>query len=152
MDCPGEDYCLSLTDTTISIGALSGFLDTTTLAAHDFDVDTRTGFLPPQAPLSRLPTAWEEWEESLENAVLSRLQLGDKPDLRQSEKDTSRRWRDRVRKVRNFLTFETELTNQILSPASYSSYNRPNKVRSTTPARTSCLSMDHALLHPHPSS
>ena len=88
-------------DTTISVGALTGVLDTTTLAAHDFDVDTRTGFLPPQAPLFRLPSEWEEWEEILQSAVNSRLQLGDKPNLQQSEKDNSRKWRERVRKVRN---------------------------------------------------
>jgi indoleamine 2,3-dioxygenase len=86
-------------------------LDRTTLAAHDFDVDTRTGFLPPQAPLSRLPAPWEEWEETLEKAILSRLQLGDKPDLQQVEKDKSQRWRDRVKKVRDFIMFETKITN-----------------------------------------
>jgi indoleamine 2,3-dioxygenase len=101
MDFLGEKHYFppTETDTTISIGALSGVLDTTTLAAHDFDVDTRTGFLPPQAPLARLPSAWEEWEAILGDAILARLQLGDKPDLQQLEKDKSRAWRDRVRKV-----------------------------------------------------
>jgi len=99
MDFFGEHYPLTDANTTISIDSLSGVLDKTTLAAHDFDVDTRTGFLPPQAPLSRLPPTWEEWEEVLERAIISRLQLGDKPDLQQSEKDESRIWRDRVQKV-----------------------------------------------------
>lgn len=91
------------TDRTILIGDISGVLDRTTLAAHDFDVDTRTGFLPPQAPLSRLPPAWEEWEAVLESAIVSRLQLGDRPNLQELDKDNSLRWRDRVRKVGQIL-------------------------------------------------
>ncbi|KAJ3569934.1 hypothetical protein NP233_g4732 [Leucocoprinus birnbaumii] len=39
----------------------SGFVDTTTLAAHDFDVDNRTGFMPPQ-PLSHLAERVEKMD------------------------------------------------------------------------------------------
>lgn len=46
-------------------GAPAGAPDTSTLAAHDFDVDTRTGFMPPQPPLTRLPPQWELWELAL---------------------------------------------------------------------------------------
>ena len=55
----------------------TGFVDTTTLAAHDFDVDNRTGFMPPQPPLQRLPSAWHIWEISLERAISRRLQLAE---------------------------------------------------------------------------
>lgn len=77
-----------------------GVPDTTTVAAHDFDVDTRTGFLPPQPPISRLPSDWNDWEVILDDAVSSRLQLGDKSTLHESEKWVSERWRNRVRNVR----------------------------------------------------
>ena len=60
-------------------GIPAGAPDTSTLAAHDFDVDTRTGFMPPQPPLTRLPSAWEPWESTLENAIVSKLQHADKP-------------------------------------------------------------------------
>ena len=100
MDFLGENHFLSLPrhDLLVSTARVP---DTTTLAAHDFDVDTRTGFLPPQAPLSRLPSAWEEWEMTLDEAISSHLQLGDKIDLQQTEKEASERWRERVRKVWN---------------------------------------------------
>jgi len=55
----------------------AGFVDTTTLAAHDFDVDNRTGFMPPQPPLRRLPSAWDSWETSLDQAISQRLQLAE---------------------------------------------------------------------------
>ena len=58
--------------------AFPGIVDTTTLAAHDFDVDNRSGFMPPQEPLGRLPAQWEAWEEVLGTAIHNRLQLGEK--------------------------------------------------------------------------
>lgn len=78
-----------------------GAPDTSTLAAHDFDVDTRTGFMPPQPPLTRLPSAWEPWELSLENAIVSKLQLADKPGLSRDDEQRSERWRLTVREVRS---------------------------------------------------
>lgn len=81
-------------------GGSSCVPDTTTVAAHDFDVDTRTGFLPPQPPISRLPSGWEDWEVVLDDAISSRLQLGEKSNLCESEKRASERWRSRVRNVR----------------------------------------------------
>ena len=82
-----------------AFGPPMGAVDTTTVAAHDFDVDTRTGFMPPQAPLTRLPEQWEHWEATLDDAVASELQLGDKRDLSDQDKSRSERWRARVREV-----------------------------------------------------
>ncbi|KAI9439567.1 Indoleamine 2,3-dioxygenase [Lactarius indigo] len=74
-----------------------GVVDTTTLAAHDFDVDTRTGFMPPDPPLARLPMQWEPWEQLLEEAQVHRLQLGSKHDIIDEEMVQSESWRARVR-------------------------------------------------------
>ncbi|KAG7089187.1 hypothetical protein E1B28_010889 [Marasmius oreades] len=76
-----------------------GSVDTTTLAAHDFDVDNRSGFMPPQEPLGRLPVQWEAWEAVLDVAIQDRLQLGEKVDQSQEEKDKSSHWRARVREL-----------------------------------------------------
>lgn len=76
-----------------------GAVDTTTVAAHDFDVDTRTGFMPPQPPLTRLPAFWEPWEELLDDATTDRLQLAEKPDLSEADMTRSEEWRARVRRV-----------------------------------------------------
>ncbi|KAI0635533.1 tryptophan 2,3-dioxygenase [Trametes polyzona] len=77
----------------------AGAPDTSTLAAHDFDVDTRTGFMPPESPLTRLPSAWEPWEAVLEDAIRSKLQLADKPGLSDEDAAKSERWRNRVREL-----------------------------------------------------
>ncbi|KIP06257.1 hypothetical protein PHLGIDRAFT_107203 [Phlebiopsis gigantea 11061_1 CR5-6] len=82
-----------------AFGPPTGTVDTTTLAAHDFDVDTRTGFMPPQPPLTRLPPAWEQWEELLDAATTDKLQLGEKPDLSEAERSRSAEWRARVRQL-----------------------------------------------------
>ena len=93
------DHFLALPRPDTALGPPAGTVDTTTLAAHDFDVDTRTGFMPPQPPLSRLPDPWQPWEEALDDAVSARLQLGDKKDLTQKDQERSARWRARVREV-----------------------------------------------------
>jgi indoleamine 2,3-dioxygenase len=82
----------------------SGLVDTTTLAAHDFDVDNRTGFMPPQPPLPRLPSTWNVWEALLDAAVSQRIQLAgrvEKMEEQQSlmEISKSRSWRDDVSQV-----------------------------------------------------
>ncbi|CCM02780.1 uncharacterized protein FIBRA_04888 [Fibroporia radiculosa] len=79
--------------------AVVGTPDTSTLAAHDFDVDTRTGFMPPQPPLTRLPKEWESWEALLDHALSSRLQLGDKQGVSDHDKTLSEGWRKRVREL-----------------------------------------------------
>lgn len=94
-----SDHFLALPRPDATFGPPTGTVDTTTLAAHDFDVDTRTGFMPPQPPLTRLPLAWERWEELLDAATTARLQLGEKPDLSEAERSRSAEWRARVRQV-----------------------------------------------------
>lgn len=94
------DHFLALPRPDVLVGALPGVVDTTTLAAHDFDVDNRTGFMPPQAPLRRLPYDWEAWELILDDAMNSKLQLGAKPDLPPEEAIKSASWRSSVREVR----------------------------------------------------
>ncbi|RDB29303.1 Indoleamine 2,3-dioxygenase 1 [Hypsizygus marmoreus] len=95
----GSDHFLSLPRPDILVGPPTGVPDTTTLAAHDFDVDTRTGFMPPQPALSRLPPQWETWESTLDEAISLKLMLGDTPGLAEGEKTKSESWRNRVRNL-----------------------------------------------------
>jgi indoleamine 2,3-dioxygenase len=89
----------------VLVGPPAGVVDTTTLAAHDFDVDTRTGFMPPDPPLARLPSRWEPWEQLLDDAQSYRLQLGKKIDITDEEKSRSELWRARVVQVRRCVIF-----------------------------------------------
>lgn len=98
------DHFLSLPRPDLTFGQPLGVPDTSTLAAHDFDVDTRTGFLPPQPPLSRLPFLWEPWEAALDDAVSCKLQLGDKYGLTAAEMISSTSWRTRVSHVSAFIS------------------------------------------------
>lgn len=68
--------------------------------ASAFDVDPRTGFMASQPPLRRLPAPWDVWESALDDAVDSKLQLGDVIDITEDEKTCSECWRARVRNVR----------------------------------------------------
>ncbi|PFH50037.1 hypothetical protein AMATHDRAFT_146177 [Amanita thiersii Skay4041] len=95
----GPNHFLSLPRPDVHIGPPAGVPDTTTLAAHDFDVDTRTGFMAPRPPLARLPSQWEAWESTLDDAVASKLQLWDKPGLTEAEKWCSEQWRCHVRRL-----------------------------------------------------
>ena len=99
MEHPGETHFLALSRPNILVGIPEGRPDTTTLAAHDFDVDTRTGFMPPQPPTSRLQQFWNQWEIVLDDAISHGLQLGDKVSLSDCERKNSEKWRHRVRKV-----------------------------------------------------
>lgn len=103
----GSDHFLSLPRPDIVIGPPAGIPDTTTLAAHDFDVDTRTGFMPPQPPLPRLPSQWESWEAILDDAIQQKLKLGDTPKISASELSKSESWRRRVRDVRHSMITES---------------------------------------------
>ncbi|PIL35305.1 hypothetical protein GSI_02030 [Ganoderma sinense ZZ0214-1] len=78
---------------------LAGTPDTSTLAAHDFDVDTRTGFMPPQPPLTRLPDPWLPWEAALDDAIARRLQLAERPRLSAEDEKASEAWRHSIREV-----------------------------------------------------
>ncbi|KAH9037327.1 Indoleamine 2,3-dioxygenase [Lactarius hengduanensis] len=94
-----------------------GVVDTTTLAAHDFDVDTRTGFMPPDPPLVRLPMQWEPWEQLLEDAQGHRLQLGSKHDITEEEMDQSESWRTHVRHSPTLPTVELRPSELLLRRA-----------------------------------
>ncbi|KAJ3785177.1 Indoleamine 2,3-dioxygenase [Lentinula aff. detonsa] len=78
-------------------------VDTSTLAAHDFDVDPRTGFMPPHPPLPHLPPSlqgehYAEWETTLRVACESRLQLAVDTQGEDAER-RSEEWRGRVGKL-----------------------------------------------------
>ncbi|KAI5993972.1 Indoleamine 2,3-dioxygenase, partial [Pisolithus albus] len=103
-----SDHFLSLprpdpfTSTGVSVADgpdLEGIVDTTTLAAHDFDVDTRTGFMPPDPPVRRLQEQWEPWEAALQKAMHDRLQLAIKENITDEERQVSHRWRLEVKEV-----------------------------------------------------
>lgn len=91
------DHFLNQPRPDFVVGGVDGFVDTTTLAAHDFDVDTRTGFMPPDPPISRLPIEWEPWETILDQAMTIKLQLAVKPGLTEEEIAHSASWRAIVR-------------------------------------------------------
>jgi indoleamine 2,3-dioxygenase len=93
------EHFLSLPRPDVFLGPPTGVPDTTTLAAHDFDVDTRTGFMPPEEPIKRLPSGWEEWEVILDKAMQAKLQLGDKIGLSEDEAVQSDSWRHLVHKA-----------------------------------------------------
>ncbi|TDL20765.1 IDO-domain-containing protein [Rickenella mellea] len=77
----------------------SHYVDTSTLAAHDFDVDQRTGFMPPEPPLEQLPIEWEPWESVLQDALARKLKLGEKLDSSKADRLESETWRSTVRKL-----------------------------------------------------
>lgn len=69
--------------------------DTSTLAAADFDVDVRSGFLPPDPPVARLPEVCGRWEEIFDWAKAIPLQVGGQ--LGSSKEKEARSWRAAVR-------------------------------------------------------
>jgi indoleamine 2,3-dioxygenase len=69
---------------------------------HVFDVDSRTGFMPPKPPVRRLPSMWEEWEAMLDAAIAANMKCGDSVDVRLEDEEVSESWRVQVRKVRCF--------------------------------------------------
>lgn len=75
-------------------------LDTSTLAAADFDVDARSGFMPPTIPVGKLTGEQALWEATLKSALGDGqgLTLG---ELEQSpqERDKSAKWRRGVELV-----------------------------------------------------
>ena len=94
-----SQHFLSLPRPDALVGPQAGVPDTTTVAAHDFDVDARSGFMPPQPPLARLPAAWDLWETALEQAVFRKLELGSVKDLTREKEEESERWRRWVSEV-----------------------------------------------------
>ena len=95
-------HLLDLPRLTTFIGTNNGGVDTTTFAANDFDIDNRTGFMPPQAPISHLPSFWNIWEDVLQDAQSQGLKLGETPGLPEHERIKSEKWRSKVNNVRVF--------------------------------------------------
>ena len=96
-----SNHFLALPRPDVTLGPLPhGLTDTTTLAAHDFDVDNRTGFMPPDPPLARLPSEWETWEAILDSALTKRLKLYNGPSASDGDRAESAAWREGVREVR----------------------------------------------------
>ncbi|KAF9449443.1 Indoleamine 2,3-dioxygenase [Macrolepiota fuliginosa MF-IS2] len=77
-----------------------------------FDVDSQTGFMAPQPPLTRLPATWEVWESMLDSAVAERLQVGDKTGITEEELVKSERWRMHIREIPVLST--ADLTTPVL--------------------------------------
>lgn len=73
-----------------------------TLCQVDFDVDSQTGFFPPQ-PLPALPEPFARWEQALADAQ-GALSLGDdeSPEAL-AKRQAGERWRARVKSVSTFL-------------------------------------------------
>ncbi|KAG8678762.1 hypothetical protein FRC09_019562, partial [Ceratobasidium sp. 395] len=76
--------------------------DTSTVAAHDFDVDVNTGFMPVQAPMTRIPlevsTELQAWERTLDQGLALHMKLGDQLHLYEpGETEKNERWRATVR-------------------------------------------------------
>ena len=95
-----SQHFLALPRPDVTFGPLPhGLTDTTTLAAHDFDVDNRTGFMPPEPPLTRLPGEWETWEAVLDSALTKRLKLYSDPATSDDDRAESTAWREDVHKV-----------------------------------------------------
>lgn len=74
-------------------------LDTTTLAAESWDVDGRSGFMPPEPPVARLPAEWDAWENILQVAIGARFTVGDTPDITPEETDRALQWREAVQNM-----------------------------------------------------
>lgn len=78
--------------------------DTSTVAAHDFDVDVNTGFMPTYAPLTRFPAEVGDlmvWERVLDEGLALGMKLGDQLGrFAPEETEKNERWRASVRAVR----------------------------------------------------
>ncbi|SPO28065.1 related to BNA2 - tryptophan 2,3-dioxygenase [Ustilago trichophora] len=88
--------------------------DTSTLAAADFDVDVRSGFLPPEAPVQRLsgPHA-DHWEHALDQAKsIPLMQGGGGATITQHQRLLARRWRRSLREM-PVLPLSDQLANDI---------------------------------------
>lgn len=139
-----------------TVGPPEGVVDTTTLAAHDFDVDPRSGFMPPQPPLARLPLEWEVWEVELDAAISQKLCLGSTPGLDEESRLASERWREGVRNVSvwdawnisGVLNFKKLLRCQLYPPPS-SKHQRFCFVALTSSSHGSCTSTSIPSRLPH---
>lgn len=88
--------------------------DTSTLAAADFDVDVRSGFLPPEAPVQRLSGVHaNHWELALDEAKrIPLMQGGGGVTITPRQRFLARRWRRSIREM-PILPLSDELANDI---------------------------------------
>ena len=88
--------------------------DTSTLAAADFDIDVRSGFLPPEAPVQRLSGLHaDHWEHALDQAKqIPLMQGGGGVTMTQHQRLLARRWRRSLREM-PVLPLSDELANDI---------------------------------------
>jgi indoleamine 2,3-dioxygenase len=75
-----------------------------TVTPRDICVDPRTGFVPPEMPLWRLPDQWEMWEAALDAAKSQKLKAAEQALLLDGQQKTveegkARAWRETVEKV-----------------------------------------------------
>jgi indoleamine 2,3-dioxygenase len=73
--------------------------ESASFAWSEFGIDRHMGFLS-NAPLPRLSSEWEVWEDTLDDAMQAKLQLGALRGLAEDEQKRSEEWRSRVRQVR----------------------------------------------------
>lgn len=76
--------------------------DTSTVAAHDFDVDVNTGFMPNEVPLLRIPKevsmGMQAWEDALDEGLALGMKLGDQlSQYGPEETEKNERWRETIR-------------------------------------------------------
>ncbi|CAE6515878.1 unnamed protein product [Rhizoctonia solani] len=71
------------------------------LACSQFGLDSRTGFLPIQVPLARLPVTFDKWENALQRAmiILKRPGDSDDPPPTSEEKEQSLQWRESLQRM-----------------------------------------------------
>lgn len=88
--------------------------DTSTLAAADFDVDVRSGFLPPEPPVRRLGGLHaDHWEHALDLAKqIPLMQGGGGATITPHQRLLARRWRRSLRQM-PVLPLSDELANDI---------------------------------------
>ncbi|PWZ03642.1 IDO-domain-containing protein [Testicularia cyperi] len=88
--------------------------DTSTLAAADFDIDVRSGFLPPEQPVLRLSGEHEQlWEVALDEAKrIPLMQGGGGIKTTPEQRAQARRWRRHIREMA-VLPLADELANDI---------------------------------------
>ncbi|KAF9510278.1 hypothetical protein BS47DRAFT_1348198 [Hydnum rufescens UP504] len=88
-------HFLNLARRTPNAGPCPPF-DVSTVAASDYDIDVRTGFMPPAEPLQRLPKEFEVWECMLDR-VLGVIKLVQDVDFTDEDKAFTKAWRAAVR-------------------------------------------------------
>lgn len=96
MSAPPTHF-LSLGRHILSTGPRTSF-DVSTVAASDYDIDVRTGFMPPAEPVQRLPCEFDVWESMLDR-VLGVIKLAEDPDATDEDKLFTEEWRKDVRAV-----------------------------------------------------